>query len=112
MEGVALCPALAEVGAVALLAGFRTDDISGARVGGLESPPVVVRVAEVAVGFVVEDTAVVPGLFGAMPRFGGTFSFLTPLAASFGGASFSPSVSISEVSPVASASDRMSAGAS
>jgi hypothetical protein len=109
---VDLCPALADVGAVALLVDFRTEEPTGGRVGGLESPPAVVRVADDVVGFVADEVAVVPGRFGAMPRFGGTFSFLTPLAASFGGASFSVSGSISDVTPVVSWSDKMSAGAS
>ena len=107
-----LCPALADVGAVALLAGFRTEEPTGGRVGGLDSPPAVVRVADDVVGFAAEEVVVVPGRLGAMPRFGGTFSFLTPLAASFGGASFSVSVSSSEVTPVVSGSERMSVGAS
>ncbi len=51
-EGVDLCPALADVGAVALLVGFRTEEPIGARVGGLESPPVVVRVVDEVEGFV------------------------------------------------------------
>ena len=109
---MALCPALADVGAVAPLVGFRTEEPIGARVGGFDSPPVVVRVADEVVDFVADEVAVVPGRLGAMPRFGGTFSFLTPLAASFGGASFSVSVSISDVTPVVSGSERMSAGAS
>jgi hypothetical protein len=95
-----------------LLAGFRTEEPIGARVGGLESPPVVVRVTDDAVGFVADEVDVVPGRLGAMPRFGGTFSFLTPLAASFAGASFSVSVWSSDVTPVVSGSDKMSAGAS
>jgi hypothetical protein len=100
------------VGAVALLVGFRTEEPIGARVGGFESPPVVVLVADDEVGFVVDEDDAVPGRLGAMPRFGGTFSFLTPLAVSFSGASLSVSVSISDVTPVVSGSDRMSAAAS
>ena len=107
-----LCPALEEVGAIALLVDFRTEEPIGARVGGFESPPVVVRVADDVVGFIADEVAVAPGRLGAMPRFGGTFSFLTPLAASFGGASFSVSVSISDVTPVVSGSDKISAGVS
>jgi hypothetical protein len=112
VEGVDLCPALADVGAVALLAGFRTEEPTGGRVGGLDNPPAVVRVADDVAGFAADEVVVVLGRLGAMPRFGRTFSFLTPLVASFGGASFSVSVSISDVTPVVSGSDRTSAGAS
>jgi hypothetical protein len=74
---------------------------------------VVVRLADDdAVGFAVDDVDVVPGRLGATPRFGGTVSFLTPFAASFGGASFSGSVSTSEGIPAVSSPDRISAEAS
>lgn len=65
------------------------------------------RVEEVAVGFVaVED--VEPAGRLTRPRFGGTFSFLTPFAASFGAFSFSVSVSISDVIPGVSSPDKIS----
>lgn len=104
-----LCPALADVEPVALVAGFRTED-TGGRVGGLLNPPVVLVVEDV-VGFAVEEVDADPRRFGATPpagRFGRIFSFLTPLA-SFAGVSFSFSVcvSISGATPVLSSPDRM-----
>ena len=83
------------------------------RVGGLLNPPVV-RVAEEVAGFAADDVEVVPGrLAPATPgRLGGTFSFFKPFAVSFGGFSFSVSVSISDAIPVVSSPDKMSAGAS
>jgi hypothetical protein len=83
---------------------------TGGRVGGLLSPPVLVD--DDVVVFGAEDVDAVRGRFGAMPgRFGGTFSLLTPFA-SFGGVSFSVSVSTSDVIAVVSSPERTSAGAS
>ena len=73
----------------------------------------VVRVADDdAVGFVAAEVEVVAGRFVAIPRLGGTFSFLLPFAASLGEFSFSVSVSISEAIPVVSSPDNTSTGVS
>lgn len=75
-------------------------------------------------GFDAEDVEVVPGRLAARTpgRFGGTDSFFTPFAASFGGVSlsvslsvsfsvsFSVSVSTSDTNPVVSSPDRVSTG--
>jgi hypothetical protein len=115
IEGVDLCPALDDVGAVALLGAFRR---RGARVGGFDRPPVVVRV-DATPGLAEDVVDEVEGRFAAVvkPFLGRAFSFLTPLAA-FGASvfstSFSVSVSISDVMPVVvvSSPERISAGAS
>jgi hypothetical protein len=70
------------------------------------------------VGLVEDVVEAVPGRLATRPFFGAAFSFLTPLAASFGDSSFSisfsvsVSISISEATPVVSSPDRISAGAS
>jgi hypothetical protein len=90
------CEELADVPAVALLAGFRIVEPAAGRAGGLLSPPVVAEVevlAEVAVGFVADEAGIVPGRLAATKGLlGGTFSFLG-LAA---GEAFSVSVSTSD----------------
>lgn len=90
-----LCPALADVPAVAEVAVLRTVDPAAGRAGGLLSPPVAGRVVEDVVGLAAdeEDAGTVPGRRAATNgRFGATFSFLT-LAA---GDAFSVSVSTSD----------------
>jgi hypothetical protein len=109
-----LCEAaLDEVGPVALVAGFLAIDPATGRVGGLESPPVVVRETDdVGVVFAVvvadfaldvaEDSPEDPRRFaGTAARFAGTLSFLTATFLGLG-VSFSVSVSTSEASPVVS----------
>lgn len=108
IDGCDLCEALEDVGAVALV-GFRTVEPGTERTGGLVNPPVV-RVADEEVGFVAEEVAL---FTPKIPdRFGGTASFLTPFALSFGGASLSVSVSTSDATGVASSLDWISAGVS
>jgi hypothetical protein len=86
IEAVDLCPALEDVGAVALLAGFRTTEPAAGRVGGLLNPPVVLvdwAAEEDVVGFVADDVDAPGRLAAATPgRFGGTFSFFAPFAVS------------------------------
>jgi hypothetical protein len=97
------------VGAVAVLAGLRTDPAAG-RVGGLLRPPPAVRLAvDDAVGFVAVELVEVPGL-RAVPvtvLLGATFSF-SLVDSVFLGSSFSVSVSNSEVGPVVSSPDKIS----
>lgn len=106
-----LCEAaLDDVGPVALVAAFLVIDPATGRVGGLLSPPVVVRETDdVGVVFAVDvvadfvlDVAEDPRRFGGTAaRFGTTPSFLTATFLGLG-VSFSVSVSTSETSPVVS----------
>lgn len=116
IEVVDLCPALEDVGPVALLAGFRMAELAAGRVGGLLKPPValVVEAVEDAAGFVADEVDDAPGrLAAAAPgRFGGTFSFFTPFVVSLTTGSFSGSASTSDITPVVSPSESISCGAS
>lgn len=100
---------LEDVGAVALLAGFRAPVEIDARVGGLERPPVAMRLEDEAVGFVPVAVAEVAGRF-TRPRLGGIFSFvpLSFVPFSFAEDTFSVSVSTSDVRPGVSSPDWMS----
>lgn len=108
-----LCEAaLDDVAPVALVAGFLAIDPATGLVGGLLSPPVVVRETDdVGVVFAVDVVVVAdfvlevaedPRRFaGTAARFGTTLSFLTATFLGLG-VSFSVSVSTSETSPVVS----------
>lgn len=91
VEWTDLCPELADVPAVALLAVFRTVEPAAGRAGGLLNPPVVGRVLDV-VGLTAEGAGTVPGRRAATKgRLGATFSFLILV-----GEAFSVSVSTSD----------------
>lgn len=106
-----LCEAaLDDVGPVALVAGFLAIDPATGRVGGLLSPPVVVRetddvgvvfAVDAVADFVLDDAEDPRRLAGTATRFGTIPSFLTATFLGLG-VSFSVSVSTSDTSPVVS----------